>query len=64
MYDSFIEALAPHWSHMYVCGNTKVALAGGSWVEKLRNMPSRKNLLLKLLFTNEYLAPELLRTEG
>ena len=60
-HDSFIEALAPHWSHMYVCGNTKVALASGSWVEKLRNMPSRKNLLLKLLFTNEYLAPELLR---
>ncbi len=61
---SFIAALAPHWSHMYVCGDFENTLAIGSWADLLRDMPLRRSERLNLLFTNQQVAPELLKTDG
>jgi FkbM family methyltransferase len=51
--ESFIDALTPHFAHMYFCGDTPQAFKDRSWVDFLRR--AQPNDLLNLLFTNQEL---------
>lgn len=51
--ESFIEALSPHFAHMYLCGSeTPQCFKDRSWCDFLSTFPADGNDLTNLLFSN------------
>jgi FkbM family methyltransferase len=50
---SFVEALSPHFAHMYICGDNLQTFKNRRWVDFVKNLPAKKNDLYNLLFTNQ-----------